>query len=65
MLVLAVYVTFFPPDPAFGSAPGEPYSWAPVIDTVWFILGVVALFVLRSRGHEEWLLNAGEAIAEA
>ena len=50
---------------SFNPAPAEPYSWAPVIDGVWFLAGVVILVWMRARGREDWLLNAGEAIAEA
>ena len=64
VLILAIWFTFFPPA-GYGTPPGEPYSFAPIIDTVWFVLGVAILFWMRARGKEEWLLNAGEAVAEA
>jgi amino acid transporter len=63
VLVLAIFFTFFPPA-GFGTAPGWPYNLAPLIDLVWLIAGIVALIWLRSRGKEDWLLNAGEAIAD-
>ncbi|MEI7742861.1 MAG: APC family permease [Chloroflexota bacterium] len=50
---------------SFNPAPAAPYSYAPFIDGAWFLLGVIILVVLRSRGREDWLLNAGEAIADA
>lgn len=64
VLILAIWFTFFPPA-GYGTPPGEPYSFAPIIDSVWFLLGVAILFWMRARGQEEWLLNAGEAVAEA
>jgi amino acid transporter len=64
VLVAAVYLTFFPLA-GYGSPPAEPYSWAPVIDGIWLLIGVIILVVMRARGREEWILNAGEAIAEA
>jgi amino acid transporter len=63
VLVLAVYFTFFPPD-GFGTPPAYPYNLAPAIDLIWLLLGVGILVWMRSRGKEEWLLNAGEAIAD-
>ncbi|HEY6057336.1 MAG TPA: APC family permease [Candidatus Limnocylindrales bacterium] len=64
VLILALFFTFFPPE-GFGSPPAEPYSFAPIIDTIWLLLGVGILLWLRSRGREEWLLKAGDAIGEA
>jgi amino acid transporter len=64
VLVLAIWFTFFPPE-GYGTPPGEPYSFAPIIDSVWFLIGVAILFWFRARGQEAWLLNAGEAVAEA
>jgi hypothetical protein len=42
-----------------------PYDLAPIVDGVWFVIGVVILLVLRARGNEDWLAKAGESIAEA
>jgi amino acid transporter len=64
VLVLAIFFTFFPPA-GYGSPPAEPYNYAPIIDALWLVLGVIILFWMRARGREEWLLNAGEAVAEA
>ncbi|MFN8631828.1 MAG: APC family permease [Chloroflexota bacterium] len=50
---------------SFNPAPDAPYSYAPLIDGAWFVLGVVILLIYRARGNEAWILNAGEAIAEA
>jgi amino acid transporter len=49
---------------SFQPFPPAPYKWAPLIVGLWLILGVVILYVNRVRGREEWLLKAGEAIAE-
>lgn len=64
VLLLAMYFTFFPPE-GYGTPPAEPYSFAPIIDTIWLLIGVGVLFWMRARGQEEWLLNAGNAIGEA
>ena len=64
VLILALFFTFFPPE-GFGTPPAEPYSFAPIIDTVWLLVGVGILVWLRSRGKEEWLLKAGQAVGEA
>jgi len=59
VLVYAVYASFFP------TLPAQPYVFAPIIDGVWLIIGIALLFYLKSRGQEDWLLKAGEAISEA
>lgn len=64
VLILALYFTFFPPE-GFGTPPSEPYSFAPIIDLIWLLAGVAILVWLRSRGREEWLLRAGQAVGEA
>jgi amino acid transporter len=64
VLLAAMYFTFFPPE-GYGTPPSEPYSFAPIIDTIWLLIGVGVLFWMRARGQEEWLLNAGNAIGEA
>ena len=64
VLVLAMWFTFFPPA-GYGSPPAEPYNYAPFIDAAWLVLGVIILVWMRARGQEQWLLNAGEAVAEA
>ena len=42
-----------------------PFDLAPLVDGAWFVVGIVILLYLRARGNEEWLLKAGESIAEA
>jgi amino acid transporter len=44
--------------------PSAPFSYAPVIVAIWFVLGVVVLVAMKSRGREDWLLKAGAAMAE-
>lgn len=63
VLLLAMYFTFFPPE-GYGTPPSEPYSFAPLIDTIWLLIGVGILFWMRARGRESWLLKAGQAIGD-
>jgi amino acid transporter len=42
-----------------------PFDLAPIVDGVWLLIGVVLLVVLYLRGNEQWLLKAGQSIAEA
>jgi amino acid transporter len=58
VLAYAVFRSFYP------DLPGEPYQWAPLVDGAWLVLGIVVLYVLRARGREDWLMNAGKAIGE-
>lgn len=39
--------------------PGD-LKWAPIIDAVWIVGGLVLLVVLNRLGKEEWLLEAGK-----
>jgi amino acid transporter len=57
VLAYAVYQSFNP-------LPGEPYRYAPLVDGAWLVIGIVALYLLRARGREAWLLNAGKAVGE-
>jgi amino acid transporter len=43
----------------------SPFDIAPFVDGGWFVVGIIILVVLRSRGNEQWLAKAGESIAEA
>jgi amino acid transporter len=42
-----------------------PFDLAPIVDGVWLLIGVILLVVLYLRGNEQWLLKAGQSIAEA
>lgn len=59
LLAYATYASFFP------DLPAEPYRYAPLVNGTWLLIGVGVLLWYRSRGHEDWLLKAGEAIGEA
>jgi amino acid transporter len=56
-----VYVTIksFQPFPSF------PYNYAPLIDGVWLVIGVVILLVLWLRGKDAWLAKAAGATVDA
>jgi hypothetical protein len=45
--------------------PGSPYKWAPVVDGLWLLLGVLVLLYMRARGREGWIRNAGAALGES
>jgi amino acid transporter len=59
VLLYAVYASFFP------DLPAEPFRYAPIVDGVWLLIGIAILWWMRSRGREDWLLNAGKAVGEA
>jgi len=43
----------------------SPFDIAPWVDGGWFVVGCVILLVMRTRGKEDWILKAGEALGEA
>ena len=44
--------------------PAAPVKYAPIIVVVWLVLGLGVLVVMRLRGKEQWLLEAGKAVHE-
>lgn len=44
--------------------PAPPSNWAPVVAAVWVLIGIGILVILRVRGHERWLHDAGRAFDE-
>lgn len=44
--------------------PASPNNWAPIVVGIWFVLGLVTLLIMRARGREAWLLNAGRLAFE-
>lgn len=42
-----------------------PFDLAPIVNAVWFLIGVAILLFLRARGSEEWLNKAGASIGES
>ena len=63
VLVWAVVISFQPACTV--SCPASPYKWAPLVDAVWLLLGILVLVYYRSRGREDWVKNAGLALGEA
>jgi amino acid transporter len=63
VLVYAVAISFQPL--CTTTCPASPYNWAPLVDGVWLVLGILVLLYYRSRGREDWLRNAGLALGEA
>jgi amino acid transporter len=58
ILVYACYRGFFDP------LADAPYNLGPWVVGAWFVVGVVLLLVLRSRGDEDWMLKAGQALGD-
>jgi amino acid transporter len=56
VLIYAIYKSF---------PLSTPFDLAPLVDGGWFLIGVLLLLYLRSRGNEDWMIKAGESIAEA
>ncbi len=44
--------------------PPPPSTYAPIVMVVWLLIGVGMLVVLRLRGREQWLIEAGRAVEE-
>jgi amino acid transporter len=44
--------------------PAAPVKYAPIIVGSWFVVGLVVLAVMRARGREKWLLEAGKSVHE-
>jgi amino acid transporter len=42
-----------------------PFDLAPLVDGVWFVIGIVILVALRARGNEDWLEKAGKSIGDS
>src|SRR5215472_7314729 len=63
VLIWAVVISFQPACTL--SCPASPYSWAPLVDGVWLVLGILVLVYYRSRGRADWVKNAGLALGEA
>jgi hypothetical protein len=63
VLLWAVVISFQPACTV--SCPASPYSWAPVVDGAWLVLGILVLVYYRSRGRDDWVKNAGLALGEA
>jgi amino acid transporter len=62
VLIYAVAISFQP----FCTTvcPASPYNYAPLVDGLWLVLGLLVLVYYRSRGREDWLRNAGNALGE-
>jgi amino acid transporter len=62
VLIYAVLVSFQPV--CTTTCPASPYNWAPLVDGVWLVLGLLVLVWYRSQGREDWISNAGKALGE-
>jgi amino acid transporter len=45
-------------------APVYPFNWALPLCGAWLVLGLIVLVVLKVRGNESWMRNAGAAMVE-
>ena len=45
--------------------PAAPYSYAPLVDGVWLLVGIGVLFYYYSQKREDWIRNAGAALGES
>jgi len=56
-----IYVTI----KSFQPFPGFPYNYAPLIDGIWFVIGLGILGVLWYRKKDDWIAKAGAATVDA
>jgi amino acid transporter len=56
-LIYALVYSFIP-------FPATPYKYAPLIDGIWLVLGLVVLAVMYYRKNDQWLLTAGAALGD-
>lgn len=57
-LIYALVYSFIP-------FPASPYKYAPLIDGLWLLLGILVLVGMRVRRNEQWFLTAGAALGES
>ncbi len=55
----------FPPFCPPANCPASPYSYAPLVDGAWLVLGVIVLLYYFFQKREAWLRNAGAALGES
>ena len=65
VLLFAILVSFQPVCQNYGTCPVEPYSYAPLVDGLWLLIGVGVLLYYYSRKREDWVRNAGAALGES
>jgi amino acid transporter len=49
----------------FNPLPAYPLNLAPYIAGGWLLLGIVILLIMRARGDDRWLANAGASLGES
>ena len=57
-LIYALVYSFIP-------FPASPYKWAPLIDGIWLLMGIVVIAVMWVKRNDSWLLTAGSALGES
>ncbi len=58
ILLYACYRGFFDP------FPDAPFNLGPLVVGVWALIGIGLLVFLRSRGNEDWMVKAGQALGD-
>ena len=56
-LIYALMYSFIP-------FPASTYKYAPLIEGLWLVLGIVVLVVMQARGSAEWLSTAGASLGD-
>jgi amino acid transporter len=67
VLLFAIFVSFPPGCSAISGAscPSAPYSFAPLFDGIWLLLGIGVLLYYWSQKRQDWIKNAGAALGES
>jgi len=65
VLLFAILVSFQPLCSNYGTCPVAPYSFAPLVDGVWLLVGLGVLLYYFSQKREDWIRNAGAALGES
>jgi amino acid transporter len=65
VLLFAILVSFQPVCQNYGTCPAEPYSFAPLVDGIWLLVGIAVLLYYYVQKREDWVRNAGAALGES
>jgi amino acid transporter len=65
VLVFAILVSFQPLCQNYGTCPVAPYSFAPLVDGAWLLVGILVLVYYNMQKRQDWIRNAGAALGES